>query len=178
MFTILLRQRGVSLIETLVCLALLASLGAVSVPAMSRLLNRSVINSERMALAQDIRLLRRFSIVRQHSGYLCAIDVSRQCSRGASWKDGWIGFIDRNNNQKIDPDDEVIVEHTSSDNNKIAIILHARWQRLKFDIHGVLRSSGHFRFCDPATPGIQDMQVIRMNVHGRLSIEADRLLCS
>ena len=178
MFVIKLRQDGVTLMETIVCLALMAGLAVWSAPSLHRALTNSLINGERQALTQDLRLIRRFALTRHRPAYLCAMDKDAKCSKDADWNDGWIGYVDRNYSHSIDEDDEVVMTHHRQRDKQVEIFLHARWQRIKFNSSGVVRSSGHFRVCNTRESGVQPMKVIRMNVHGRLSIEEDKLKCS
>lgn len=177
MFVIKARQDGVTLMESIVCLTLMAALAVWSVPSIYRTLTNSLINGERQALAQDLRLIRRFALTRHRPAYLCAMDQEEKCSKDANWNDGWIGYVDRNYSHSIDEGDEVVMTHHRQRDEQIEIFLHARWQRIKFNSSGVVRSSGHFRVCNTGEAGIQTMKVIRMNVYGRLSIEQDNLEC-
>ena len=178
MFVIKARQDGVTLVETIVCLTLMGGLAAWSAPSINRTLTNSLINSERQALTQDLRLIRRFALTRHRPAYLCAMDKEAKCSKDANWNDGWIGYVDRNYSHSIDEGDEVVMTHHRQRDQKVEIFLHARWQRIKFTSSGVVRSSGHFRVCNTRETGKQAMKVIRMNVHGRLSVEQDKLECS
>lgn len=177
MFVVNVRQGGVTLMESIVCLMLIAGLTVWSAPSITKALTNSLINSERQGLAQDIRLIRRFALTRHRPAYLCAMDAEKKCSKGADWNDGWIGYVDRNYSHSIDEGDEVVMTHHRKRDDQVEIFLHARWQRIKFNSSGVVRSSGHFRICDTRETGVQAMKVIRMNVHGRLSIEQDKLEC-
>lgn len=178
MFVIKARQDGVTLMETIVCLMLIAVLTVWSAPSIYRTLTNSLINSERQTLVQDLRLIRRFALTRHRPAYLCAMDKDAKCSKDADWNDGWIGYVDRNYNHNIDDGDEVVMTYHRKKNERVEIFLHARWQRIKFNSSGVVRSSGHFRICNTRETGKRAMKVIRMNVHGRLSIEQDRFECS
>jgi len=177
MFKTCLRQDGVTLIETVIGLVIIAVITLAAAPVMSSLINRGQINSDRSALAQDIRLMRRLAMSHRHPAYLCGLGSAHHCAEDGRWNHGWIGFIDRNSNHVLDAADDVLLEFSRPAVQNVEIFLHARWPRLKFDTDGTLRSSGHFRICDSALKGPQDQDVIRMNAHGRMAIERDHLIC-
>ena len=171
------RQEGITLIESMLCVVILAVLSSLSFPAMRGIIDGSAIRAERQLLLQDIRLVRRYALTRHRPAYLCGLDAQGQCTNQASWDKGWIGFVDKNYSHSIDPNDEVVFKRLRDVSSNVKVILHARWKRLKYNSSGSLRSSGHFRVCLPDTPNTEAQKVIRMNNYGRLSVEQDQLDC-
>lgn len=171
-------QFGHSLLEIILSIAVVAILSSMAVPSFSGVMNKVSIDTTRLQLLEDIRLLRSYSRIQNTASYLCALNQDGLCVSQSSWDYGWRGFIDNNDSHYFDEGDEIVIEHRNSDPRKIDIIIHSRWKNIKIDQQGVIRSSGHFRICDPNNKGAQNMKVIRMNVHGRLDIEADMLSCT
>ena len=172
------KQGGMSLVEIIVATSIISILSSVALPNVFEFLNHAAIRSERLALIQDIRVTRFKAISHRRPAYLCALNATGSCARQIHWNQGWMAYIDNNLNNIYDDGDEQFIHHKNTmQNNNIDIIIHARWQDIKFDGRGVLRRSGHFRVCNPEIPGEQSMQVIRMNTYGRLAIETDELPC-
>jgi len=171
------RQGGFTFTETMLSIVILAILSSLSFPAMRGIIDRSAIRAERELLLQDIRLVRRYALTRHRPAYLCGLDTQEKCSNKASWDKGWIGYVDKNYSHSIDQNDEMILVRNRDISSTVKVILHARWKRLKFSSSGILRSSGHFRVCLPDTQNTEAQKVIRMNNHGRLSVEQDKLEC-
>lgn len=170
-------QRGFTFIETMLSIAIVAVLSSISFPAMRGIIDRSAIRAERELLLQDIRLVRRYALTRHRPTYLCGLDAQQACLNQANWDKGWLGFVDKNYSHSFDSGDEMVFTRHRDASSSVKVILHARWKRLKFSSNGTLRSSGHFRVCLPGTQAADAQKVIRMNNHGRLSVEQDSLEC-
>lgn len=97
-------DRGTTLIEAMVVVAILGILLAGAAPSVARL-----ISSHRAAAATGdfvhaVSLARGEAMKRGRRVYLAPL--------GASWRDGWAVFVDRDDNRLFDPSiDEVILRH-------------------------------------------------------------------
>ena len=171
-------QTGYTLIEAMLCVAIVAILSSVTIPAMTSTLNKASIQSTRQTLIEDIRLLRSFARHQHAAAYLCAKSLTNECVQSPRWNNGWFGFLDHNESGHFDEEDEIVVDYLPVIKGNTQIFIHTRWQKIKIDEQGVIRSSGHFRICDARKRGIRKMKVVRMNVQGRLRVESDKLDCA
>ena len=156
----------------------MAILTAGALPTFTNIMKQSSIKNTRQSLLQDIRLLRSYARTRHAAAYLCANRAENGCIGTKHWKNGWFGFLDHNQTRQFDEGDEIVVAHQPATRYPIDVTIHTRWQKINIDQQGIIRSSGHFRICDASKPGVRDMKVIRMNVHGRLRVESDKLDCT
>jgi prepilin-type N-terminal cleavage/methylation domain-containing protein len=85
--------RGFTLVETLMVVAIGASLAALALPAVSALSDRSGEPGE--LLARDLREARRLAVFRGERVAVCPIDGGAdRCAEGADWSNGWQVFAE------------------------------------------------------------------------------------
>ncbi|HSW53103.1 MAG TPA: GspH/FimT family pseudopilin, partial [Sulfuricaulis sp.] len=75
------------------------SLGAVS---MAGVMQDTRMTGMVNQLMGDLNLARSEAIKRNAVIALCKSDDGASCSRHAAWNDGWIVFVDDNNNHEVD----------------------------------------------------------------------------
>lgn len=100
--------RGLSLMELLVVMALVAVLAGLAVPAMGGLLFKRQVQSAAEALVADLRLARSEAIRRAAVVTVCSSLDGARCSNAAAWREGWLVFADANANQSLDAGEALI----------------------------------------------------------------------
>lgn len=84
---------GLTLVELLSTIAIVAIIATVGVPAFSKMLATSRLNTERDRLLLSLYAARSAAIMRRVHVSLCPGDV-QGCSGSTRWEDGWIVFED------------------------------------------------------------------------------------
>jgi len=97
------RQRGASLVETMMALAIAGVLASAAVPAMKDALVQQRLRSGSSDLHAGFHLARSEAIRR-------AASVAVTPTDGRDWSKGWRIFADRNDNGTQDADEETIAE--------------------------------------------------------------------
>ena len=93
-----------SLIELMIVVAVVGILLATAVPGFARMLSSHRAATAVSDLVQAMALTRNEALKRGRRVYLAP--------RGAHWRDGWVVFVDRNDNRLFDPTvDELIAQH-------------------------------------------------------------------
>lgn len=104
-----LRQRGFTLVEQMIALAIAAILVAMAVPAMAGLLSRSAVRVTEDALFSAAQLARSSAITHNTHALLCPSTDGRHCSNVPHWQDGWIVALDRDHDGQ--PDAAALTSH-------------------------------------------------------------------
>ena len=102
------RGIGITLIELIIVLAILAVLLASAVPSFVRFLSNHRASTATNDLVHGIALARAEALKRSRRVYVAPL--------GVHWRDGWAVFVDRNGNRAYDPPsggsgDELIALH-------------------------------------------------------------------
>ncbi len=111
------RNRGFTLYELLMTLALAALLLSIAVPSFTAALARSRQAVELNALFHAVHLARKESILRRKVVSLCPSAGGQRCDPGTDWSAGWILFenADRDSPPQVDPGEMLLKGHRVSD---------------------------------------------------------------
>jgi type IV fimbrial biogenesis protein FimT len=101
-------QAGLSMLECLVALAVMAILTVLAEPGFRDLLVRRSVLVTAEALVGDLRFARSEAIKRGTQVSMCRSANGSACSPAGHWVEGWIVFVDRNTKGVVDPGDEVL----------------------------------------------------------------------
>lgn len=101
-------QRGLTLIELLVTLSLLAALGMAAVAAWRDVGAAMRLSSVTQAYVASLHLARGEAIKRNGRVVLCKSANGEACAPSGGWEQGLIVFHDRNNNAQRDAGEAVI----------------------------------------------------------------------
>jgi type IV fimbrial biogenesis protein FimT len=102
------RQRGLSLTESLVALAIVAGALRLGVPAMTDIVQSVRLVAATDEMLADLHLARMEAQKRNRRVALCKSADGRHCTAAGDWDQGWIVFHDENNNGVLDAGEEVI----------------------------------------------------------------------
>ena len=99
---------GVTLMECLVALAIMAILSVMAVPSFRDLLARRTVLVTAEALVDDLRFARTEALKRGGQVSVCSSANGLACSQSAVWVEGWIVFVDGGNTAVVDGSDEIL----------------------------------------------------------------------
>ena len=139
-------QRGFTLYELLLSLALVAILVSLGIPSFTVLLTKSRQTIEINALFHDIHLARKESIVQRQVVSLCPSIDGAQCHPDTDWSTGWIVFrnADKDSPPRVDPGEHVVLTHTVADGYRVSA------NRRGFTLRATFKraTNGTFVVCD------------------------------
>ena len=99
---------GVTAIELMVTMAIIAILLAIAVPSFVGITQINRVASEINALSGDLQFARAEAIKEGLPVSICASANGTSCLGANTWNKGWIVFLDPNQNQTIDSGDTVL----------------------------------------------------------------------
>lgn len=103
------KSGGVTLIELLTVLAVVAIFQLLAVPAMSSLLDSIRMSTGINTLLTSIHFARNEATKRNDRVVMCKSAGTGECVRSGGWEQGWIVFHDRNNNAIFDAGDSMLL---------------------------------------------------------------------
>lgn len=106
------RSQGLTLIEMLITLGILAIMSAVALPSLMDTLSRMSVNSASRVFNNTLSLARSEAVKRGRNVSICPSASGTDCAAGV-WSSGWIIFIDANGDANgsagsVDAGDEVL----------------------------------------------------------------------
>lgn len=155
---------GFSLLELLIVIATLSILMGVAGPALNGFLKNDRQVAQINTLAGHLAQARSAAVTRHQSIVLCASDDQASCSSD-DWADGWIVFVDVNNDADLSAADEILSQQQELPNN---VTLRASMgNRIIYDGRGfALNTFGSFALCDDR--GVEHMKSISIQRTGRV----------
>lgn len=100
--------RGITLIEVLMVVAIMAIVLATGAPAFGNLVAHSRSDTAASTLAATIQTARSTAVERRLNVLLCPSTDGLQCTNTNQWHHGWLVFVDRNGNDRHDEDEDVV----------------------------------------------------------------------
>ncbi len=145
---------------------------ALTVPAMTGMLNTQKSNSTVNALFNSLNLARSEAIKRNARAVLCKTADGVSCTTHGGWEQGWIVFHDANNNAVLDPGEQVVLQQgaVSAGIRLTGNLPVANY--VSYSASGTAKltsgafQAGTFTVC-PATPSSSDVRQIVLSGTGR-----------
>lgn len=157
---------GITLIELVIVVSILAILASLAVPAFSHLGQSIATRTARSALTVAISQARIAAVMRNAHVVVCPSADQLTCSRDLRWHPGWLAFDDRNRNGHMDPD-ETIITLAQTQPRGVAVLATSGRHRIRYQPDGTSDGSNlTLTFCDRRGAGSATTLVL--NNSGRL----------
>ncbi|MEE4380547.1 MAG: GspH/FimT family pseudopilin [Pseudomonadales bacterium] len=157
---------GWTLAELLVTLAVAALLGAVAVPGMTGLLERTRAETTLTRVQAAVQFTRTAAVTSGSAAVLCPVGADGRC--GGDWSEGFTVFLDRDRDARRDEDEPLLRRFPGVEPG-------ARLQFRAFRTGRFLRmrpngqtdwQNGRLLYCPPADSAAEPAEVV-INVQGR-----------
>jgi type IV fimbrial biogenesis protein FimT len=96
------RQRGVTLIEQVMAVAIMATLVGTAMPSMRRLLDRSQLQTAQADFIGALHHTREAAVVARQATVFCPSRDGRQCADEERWDHGWLLAADGDHDNQPD----------------------------------------------------------------------------
>ncbi|TXH90662.1 MAG: prepilin-type N-terminal cleavage/methylation domain-containing protein [Rhodoferax sp.] len=162
---------GFTLIELLVVMAVLAVIVSIATPSIQSTIAKAQVDSASENLVSDFRFARSQSLKLTNNISICSSVNSTSCTNSASWKDGWIVFVDNDADGVVDSGDQILrVQQQPRGVASIASGGSSDYRKFTFLPLGLARSATQTFFVI-STNGVDKRLVCISNV-GRPSLRA------
>lgn len=101
-------QRGITMIELVLVLTIIAVLVSLASPSLGSLINRNRIVGAANELVAGINLARQTAVMKRQVTSLCPSTDGRTCTGQNRWDEGWIVFLDPDRNRQPDSDSDLL----------------------------------------------------------------------
>lgn len=102
------KNKGITLIEVIISLTIIAIITTTAVPSIRNMLLNSRISSNSMEFSNAIFLARSEAIKRSRSVAVCQSTNGTSCSGNYNWASGWLVWVDTNANEALETGEEIV----------------------------------------------------------------------
>jgi type IV fimbrial biogenesis protein FimT len=102
------RARGITLIEMMMTLAVIAILLAAAVPAFGGLIKSTQAQSSRSALVTALNTARIFAVSKTANVVVCPSTDEQYCGHTTEWQHGWLIFVDADRDGARGDDEDLL----------------------------------------------------------------------
>lgn len=148
------RQHGVTLVESLVSVAVAGLLTTMAVPSLKAMHSKAAVDTQVNAFTSALRRARSTAISRGETVTVCALDPDSLSAgkpacmpTGDDWSGGWMVFIDREERGEVDEGDDLLsVDAAPSGVGPVVGTQRYMTYRWSGELLGL---AAHFRFLPP-----------------------------
>ena len=103
---------GFTLLELMVVMVVCGVLASLAVPSFTSLIKATRLRSATDSLFKALQLARSESITRNNRTIVCKSSTGKSCSFQGGWEQGWIVFVDANNNGLFDSNEPLVLQQS------------------------------------------------------------------
>lgn len=163
----ILPNRGMTLIEVLVTLSVLAILLAVGVPAFNQFVVSNRLSAYSSDMLSTLTLARSEAIKRNSRVVLCKSADGESCAGAGSWNQGWIVFADPNNNANRDAGEPTVYKVAALQSGYAFDGVNGFVSSVSYDAQGGATQAGTVTLCPPAPAASGQGREIVVSASGR-----------
>ena len=163
----ILPSRGMTLVEVLVVLSVLAILLAIGVPAFNQFVASNRLSAYSSDMLSTLTLARSEAIKRNSRVVLCKSADGESCAGTGSWNQGWIVFADPNNNANRDAAEPMVCKVSALQSDYAFDGVNGFISSVSYDAQGGVTQAGTVTLCPPAPAASGQGREIVVSASGR-----------
>ena len=171
---------GFTLLELLSTITIIVILFGVGIPFIKATVTSNRLATSINALAGTLAYTRSEAIRRNQHVVICKSKTGTSCSHDGDWREGWLVYVDRNQNRALDAAEAILGAQRLAKKIQVEYRAFGSNHYLVYRPSGTTRTNGTFTFCDPDYPEAARALIITKTGRARLSkVSADgsRLNC-
>lgn len=129
------RTSGLTLVETIAALAIVAITTTLALPAMTQALERQRVATTLHLLSADMAMARGAAIMRRSQVVVCPRASAVTCAEDGDWSSGWLVFLDDDRDRLPDSIDDLL-RSTEPTTRAAAMRLHSTRPFVRFQRDG------------------------------------------
>lgn len=162
-------QRGFTLTELMMTLAVLAVLVGIGVPSFREVALSSRLSSYANDFVASANLARGEAIKRNSRVGMCASSDGATCASSGGWEQGWVVFHDADNDDVLDTG-ETLLERREPLADGFSMRATGNVRYLRFEPTGIDATAATLTICKK-TPAVGSQErVVALTLTGRLSV--------
>jgi type IV fimbrial biogenesis protein FimT len=173
--------RGLTLIEALVVLAIIAISLQLATPSYQRFTRESRQVTQSNDFLASLRFARNQAVTKHRFVTVCASNSGDSCDN-SPWEDGWIIYLDDDSDRQVDTGEQILrVYQALEGQNSLTATIFSVSSSVQFRPSGWIDSTGSFVLCDER--GDSSARGININVSGQarvnrgIDVNGDALNC-
>jgi type IV fimbrial biogenesis protein FimT len=167
------RIAGFTLLEVMIALAIVGVLVGVGVPSFREALLNVRISAQANDLMSDLSVARSEAVKRNLPVFLCPSKAGTSCD-GAAWSDGWMLYVDENNDTVFSAADLILKSRraTEGNNSIVATVADKNVLAVSYRPTGLIGggAAASFVICDSRTTPLAGRN-IEITTTGRPRVE-------
>jgi len=169
------RQRGLTVIELMLTLSVIAVVASLAVPSFSDLIQRQRIVAAANQLVAGINLTRQRAVMDNAITRICPSVSGLDCDAGNRWDRGWIIFRDPNNQRR--PESPELVLHVGAPLDELHSDSAGR-TGIRYLPSGFATGTNlTIKLCDPHNPDNARAVIVSNSGRARVADLPDHLSC-
>jgi len=168
------RNKGFTMIELLIALAIAGILAAIAMPAFQNFIKDNRLKTRTSLMISHLQLARSESAKQKSRVTVCTSSNGTTCTPGTDWDNGWIVWTEKDGVAGLDPNTELLLSEARSNN---VIEIDSGFDTMDYLPDGTAITPGgggiQFTFCDDRTA--ESGRQITIALTGRA--ESERFAC-
>ncbi|GAC1620877.1 MAG: Tfp pilus assembly protein FimT/FimU [Nevskia sp.] len=161
------RNTGLTLLESMVCLALAAVLLGIAAPSFQKLLLDSRRASAVNQFLSALNYARSQAVTARTAVTICRSFDASTCAGDGDWRAGWIVFVDTDADGALDADENILRQQRAVSAGPMINGNRNVRRRITFRSTGTTSNNGRLAVCD-SRGWTDDARIIVVSVAGRV----------